>query len=190
MPLHDCHFYNIVSSAIFAWLHDGLAAKRVGINFASKASVACPRTMLRHFPGAPGTPSWVALLGGACLVTAAALWPLVKKATGSGNRYIASPRSELLETLSDDEIKGLPYPPDVLPGGRDVATPYGSVRVFEWGPEDGEKMLFLHGISTPTISQGDLAHEMAAKGYRVMLFGWCSPVYFTRSRLSLLKVWR
>ncbi|KAI0594086.1 alpha/beta-hydrolase [Biscogniauxia sp. FL1348] len=66
--------------------------------------------------------------------------------------------------------KNHPYPPDALPGGRDVATPYGSIRVYEWGPEDGPRVLFVHGISTPTVSLGDLAHEMVGKGCRVMLF--------------------
>lgn len=50
----------------------------------------------------------------------------------------------------------LPYPPDVLPGARDVDSPYGSLRVYEWGPEDGRKVLMVHGISTPCISLGNL----------------------------------
>ncbi|KAI0385894.1 alpha/beta-hydrolase [Hypomontagnella monticulosa] len=66
--------------------------------------------------------------------------------------------------------KDLPYPLDALPGGRDVATPYGSIRVYEWGPEDGEKALLVHGISTPTVALGDLGHELVGKGHRVMLF--------------------
>ena len=41
------------------------------------------------------------------------------------------------------------YPSDILPGARDVDTPYGSIRIYEWGPEDGMKILFLHGLSTP-----------------------------------------
>ncbi|KAI1498343.1 alpha/beta-hydrolase [Biscogniauxia marginata] len=72
--------------------------------------------------------------------------------------------------LDGEEARALPYPLDALPGGRDVATPYGSIRVYEWGPEDGPRVLFVHGISTPTVSLGDLAHEMVAKGCRVMLF--------------------
>ncbi|OAQ96722.1 hypothetical protein LLEC1_07852, partial [Akanthomyces lecanii] len=43
-------------------------------------------------------------------------------------------------------------------------------RVFEWGPEDGEKVLLLHGIGTPCIAMGDMAKEFVAKGCRVMLF--------------------
>ncbi|KAI0391126.1 alpha/beta-hydrolase [Xylariaceae sp. FL0594] len=65
----------------------------------------------------------------------------------------------------------LPYPPEgALPGGRDVETPYGSIRVYEWGPEDGDRVLFIHGISTPVVALGDLGHEMVARGHRVMMF--------------------
>ncbi|KAI1759199.1 alpha/beta-hydrolase [Hypoxylon sp. FL1150] len=81
-----------------------------------------------------------------------------------------SPRKTILPTLSTQEIAALPYPSDFLPGRRDVATPYGSIRVYESGPEDGEKVLLVHGISTPAIALGDLAIELIERGYRVMLF--------------------
>jgi len=64
-----------------------------------------------------------------------------------------------------------PYPLDVLPGGRSVPTPYGSMRVFEWGAEDGAKVLLLHGIGTPCLALGELASRLVDKGCRVMLFG-------------------
>ncbi|KAI2615773.1 alpha/beta-hydrolase [Hypomontagnella submonticulosa] len=78
--------------------------------------------------------------------------------------FTPSPR---INTLTDVD---LPYPLDALPGGRDVATPYGSIRVYEWGPEDGEKVLLVHGISTPAVALGDLGHELVGRGCRVMLF--------------------
>jgi pimeloyl-ACP methyl ester carboxylesterase len=58
----------------------------------------------------------------------------------------------------------------VLPGARDVDTPYGSIRVYEYGPEDGRKVLLVHGISTPAIALGSVANNLAEKGCRVMLF--------------------
>lgn len=130
-------------------------------------------TMASPFPNGPGINSRAAVLGAACIFTAAAaLIPLLKATTGLGRgACIESPKGNTLRRLSEEEISKLPYPPDVLPGGRDVVTPYGSIRVFEWGPENGDKVLLLHGISTPTISLGDLAHELVGKGYRVMLFG-------------------
>jgi hypothetical protein len=87
---------------------------------------------------------------------------------------IRSPLKDISTNLSKEEQDNLPYPPDIFPGGRDLETPYGSIRVFEWGPEDGRKVLFVHGISTPAMSLGGLAEEMAKKGCRVMLFGMFS----------------
>src|SRR6201996_2418121 len=79
-----------------------------------------------------------------------------------------SPR-KALELLSTDPDT-LPYPPDALPGARDVDTPYGNIRVYEWGPEDGRKILFIHGISTPCIAFASMAKLLVERGCRVMLF--------------------
>lgn len=93
---------------------------------------------------------------------------------------IPSPRTTLLPQLSAAEQHDLPYPPDgLLPGARDVDSPYGSVRVYEWGPEDGAKVLLVHGISTPCIALAAVAEELVKSGRRVMLFGeFCSNSFF------------
>lgn len=79
-----------------------------------------------------------------------------RSTTASQNsKIIFSPKKTLLPQLSEQEAADLPYPPDVLPGVRDVDSPYGSLRVYEWGPEDGRKVLMVHGISTPCISLGN-----------------------------------
>jgi hypothetical protein len=83
---------------------------------------------------------------------------------------IPSPRTRLLSSLSDEENRKLPLPNDVLPGARDVASPYGSIRVYEWGREDGPKVLLVHGITTPCIALGGVAHALVDRGCRVMLF--------------------
>ncbi|KAK3354891.1 alpha/beta-hydrolase [Neurospora tetraspora] len=90
---------------------------------------------------------------------------------------IPSPRATQLPQLSKEEISSLPYPPDALPGARDVETPYGIIKVFEWGPEDGEKVLLLHGISTPCLSLGILGEALVERGYRVMLFDFFGRGY-------------
>ncbi|SLM35499.1 Alpha/beta hydrolase fold-1 [Lasallia pustulata] len=56
-----------------------------------------------------------------------------------------SPKRTLLPQLSEQEAADLPYPPDVLPGARDVDSP------------------------TPCISLGGVAHGLVDKGCRVML---------------------
>jgi hypothetical protein len=42
--------------------------------------------------------------------------------------------------------------------------------VYEFGPEDGRKVLFVHGISTSCMTLKDIAQPLADKGCRVMLF--------------------
>ncbi|KAF4967771.1 hypothetical protein FSARC_4745 [Fusarium sarcochroum] len=83
-------------------------------------------------------------------------------------------RNPLKEGVYDksnaQNLKNLVYQPDQFPGARDVETPYGSIRVYEFGPENGEKVLFVHGISTPCITLAPLALALAKRGYRVMLF--------------------
>lgn len=86
-------------------------------------------------------------------------------------KSIPSPRETVIANLPEEEAKNLPYPPHALPGARDVKSPYGSIRVYEWGPEDGERILLIHGISTPSIALTDLAYKLVGKGCRVMLFG-------------------
>lgn len=63
------------------------------------------------------------------------------------------------------------YRQDTFPGSRQFKTVYGTIQIFEWGPEDGEKVLLVHGLGTPCIALGDMAREFVNRGYRVMLFG-------------------
>ncbi|KAK0659003.1 hypothetical protein DIS24_g4227 [Lasiodiplodia hormozganensis] len=103
---------------------------------------------------------------------AALLYSLATTSENAGRKnVIPSPRTTLLPQLSAAEQHDLPYPPDgLLPGARDVDSPYGSVRVYEWGPEDGPKVLLVHGISTPCIALAAVAEELVRSGRRVMLF--------------------
>ncbi|OAP54940.1 hypothetical protein AYL99_10640 [Fonsecaea erecta] len=115
-----------------------------------------------------GPLDWRLVLAGTCLfsvgVVAGGLWNKKKPSIAR------SPRVTVLPKLSPEEIAALPYPPDVLPGARDVDTPFGSIRVYEFGPEDGRKVLLVHGISTPAIALGAVAHALVDNGCRVMLF--------------------
>ena len=87
-----------------------------------------------------------------------------------GAQIVPSPKSTLLPRLSLQQIAALPYPPDSLPGARDVQTPYGTIRAYEFGPEDGRKVLLVHGISTPCLALGAVAHGLVEKGCRVCIF--------------------
>lgn len=66
-----------------------------------------------------------------------------------------------------------PYPADFFPGHRQVNTAFGKIQVFEWGPAEGEKVLLVHGLSTPCIALRNMANEFVDNGYRVMIFGEC-----------------
>ena len=109
----------------------------------------------------------------AVVIASAALirWPLSSNKPPTSRRKIASPRETLLPRLSARQVASLPYPPDLLPGARDVETLYGVMRVYEWGPEDGMKVLMIHGDTTPAPMLGPIAIQLVDKGCRVLLFG-------------------
>ncbi|EPQ58875.1 alpha/beta-hydrolase [Gloeophyllum trabeum ATCC 11539] len=62
------------------------------------------------------------------------------------------------------------YPPDFYEGGQYVDLPYGRIRYWVFGPETGKKIVFIHGFSIPAIIWKDVAPELAARGFRVLLF--------------------
>src|SRR6478752_6001869 len=47
---------------------------------------------------------------------------------------------------------------------------YGSIRVYEWGPETGPKVVLIHGMSTCTMTLGPIAKALVSRGCRVLLF--------------------
>ncbi|KAK2610396.1 hypothetical protein N8I77_003830 [Diaporthe amygdali] len=76
----------------------------------------------------------------------------------------------LIPFISAEEAATMAYPPDALPGARDIDTFYGAMRVYEWGPADGEKVLFVHGDATPCLIFSNIAQGLVDAGHRVMLF--------------------
>ena len=86
-------------------------------------------------------------------------------------RCIPSPRETLIPYLSSAQAAALPYPPDLFPGARDVASPYGTMRAYEWGPEEGKKVVVVHGDTTPAPMLGPIAEALVKRGCRVVLFG-------------------
>lgn len=125
---------------------------------------------MAFWPGLSGAKvEWKYVAAGTCLFAAGVLVrSLFIKPPKS---YIhRSPRTTLLPKLSDEEKSRLAYPPDILPGARDVDSPYGSIRAYEFGPEDGRKVILVHGISTPSIALLPVATALAEKGCRVLLF--------------------
>ncbi|KAI1455328.1 Alpha/Beta hydrolase protein [Annulohypoxylon moriforme] len=83
---------------------------------------------------------------------------------------ISAPQTTLLPFISAEEAATMAYPPNALPGARDVETFYGTMRVYEWGPAGGKKVLFVHGDATPSLVFSKIAQGLVDAGYRVMLF--------------------
>ena len=110
---------------------------------------------------------YIALSAPVVVFTAASLIKSVLTQRRSKSHVLQSPRKQPLNRGNED---GIPYPSGALPGQRDVSTPYGSIRVYEWGPSDGRKVLFVHGISSPCIAFAGMANLLVERGCRVMLF--------------------
>ena len=113
------------------------------------------------------------------LIAAIATPTILYFASRAAFSYLSSPnpprdkiyRSPLTTATQTNHLATCAYPPTSLPGARDVPTPYGSIRTYEWGPTTGRKILFIHGISTPCIALAGLAQELVEQhGCRVLLF--------------------
>jgi pimeloyl-ACP methyl ester carboxylesterase len=117
----------------------------------------------------------VYFVAGAASLSACSILYSAIASTKSKPRILPSP----LSTHDASSLSRAPYPPsDYIPGPRDVPTPYGNMRIYEFGPADaGRKVLVIHGISTPCVSVAGIASGLADKGCRVMLLdlfgrGW------------------
>lgn len=84
---------------------------------------------------------------------------------------IPSPLKTQIPHLSAAQVAALPYPPDHFPGARDVTTSYGSMRVYEWGKEDGRKIMLVHGDATCAPVWSRIAETLVERGCRVIVFG-------------------
>lgn len=108
--------------------------------------------------------AWFAA-GASSAALGAILYSLITSSS-SKPKIIPSP----LRTHSPSDLKDLAYPANFLPNPRDVHTPHGIIRAYEFGPASGRKVLLVHGISTPCIALAPLAEKLAAKGCRVLMF--------------------
>ncbi|PRP74977.1 hypothetical protein PROFUN_07370, partial [Planoprotostelium fungivorum] len=123
------------------------------------------------------------------------LWGLASYATFRAVSYWLNTRDKARSTCDrifaspSATVEPCPYPLDYYPGGIDVETPHGSMRAFVFGPLDGKKVLFIHGITTPCPIFKALAHRLAEQGFRVALFGWSEcPETFHDDTLYLSQI--
>lgn len=104
------------------------------------------------------------------------LWKFLSKRSSLAKheraaQVIRSPRDTFIPFIALKDHSTLAYPPNALPGARDVSTTYGTMRVYEWGPANGEKVLLIHGDTTPAPVMKPIATGLVDMGRRVMVFG-------------------
>ncbi|KAG6041777.1 hypothetical protein E4U41_001989 [Claviceps citrina] len=122
---------------------------------------------------APSFPLTALATATAAALATASLMVLARVALWPRRRAVLN--SPLGKVMAGDgavgtEVPGLLYGPETFPGGRDVDTPYGCIRAYEFGPRNGRKVLLVHGISTSCVSLSRIAHALVERGRRVMMF--------------------
>ncbi|KZT70247.1 alpha/beta-hydrolase [Daedalea quercina L-15889] len=75
-----------------------------------------------------------------------------------------------LATLPKESPSWQIYPETFYDGGAYVQFPQGSVRYWLIGPEKGERVVLIHGLSVPSIIWKDVAPQLAKNGFRVLLY--------------------
>ncbi|KAG0084926.1 hypothetical protein BGZ92_009454 [Podila epicladia] len=82
-----------------------------------------------------------------------------------------------LRALSSQESSSSAYPEDYYPGGDYAELSFGETHYFMFGPEEGKKVVFVHGLSTPASVWSKAARHMANSGCRVLLYDLYSRGY-------------
>ncbi|ETW84168.1 hypothetical protein HETIRDRAFT_146780 [Heterobasidion irregulare TC 32-1] len=62
------------------------------------------------------------------------------------------------------------YSEDFYDGGAYIKLPFGTVRYWLIGPENGKKIVLIHGLSVPAMIWRDVAPALASNGFRVLLY--------------------
>ncbi|EJF66650.1 alpha/beta-hydrolase [Dichomitus squalens LYAD-421 SS1] len=62
------------------------------------------------------------------------------------------------------------YPADLFPNGHYAPLLHGRVRYWIIGPEEGTKVVLIHGISTPAVTWTTIAPYLAERGFRVLVY--------------------
>lgn len=119
------------------------------------------------------SPAWTTATQLIVVITSIAIALIARRSLfpKSLSKSIPSPRDTLLPFLTPDEVSALPYAPNLLPGARDVDSPYGIMRCYEWGPEEGRKVVLIHGDTTPAPMLGPIAEILAERDCRVLVLG-------------------
>ena len=55
------------------------------------------------------------------------------------------------------------------------------MRCYEWGPEEGRKVVLVHGDTTPAPMLGPIAEKLAERDCRVLVLGKCRGLFFAHN---------
>lgn len=84
-------------------------------------------------------------------------------------RSLARPAGILL-LKAPEPTESEPYPWNLYVGGATLQTPYGKLRLYEMGPRDGKKVLFIHGISQPCSTWRLIFPKLIESGHRILCY--------------------
>ncbi|KAI0801315.1 alpha/beta-hydrolase [Fomes fomentarius] len=80
------------------------------------------------------------------------------------------PVDHSMEALPPDSPIRKIYPEDLFPNGNYAPLPHGRVRYWVIGPEEGAKVVLIHGISTPSVTWREIGPYLAEAGFRVLIY--------------------
>ncbi|EKM59105.1 uncharacterized protein PHACADRAFT_181109 [Phanerochaete carnosa HHB-10118-sp] len=89
-----------------------------------------------------------------------------------------------METLNKDLPLRQLYPENIYPNGDYYPSPYGRVRYWIVGPEDGKKVVLIHAMSIPSIVWKDIQAELVSNGFRVLMYDVYGRGYTEAPRLA------
>ncbi|PCH40703.1 alpha/beta-hydrolase [Wolfiporia cocos MD-104 SS10] len=90
--------------------------------------------------------------------------------TAFPHRCTSTPAQPSLASLPADSPSWDIYPEDFYEGGAYARLPQGTVRYWLIGPENGERIVLIHGLSVPAIIWKEIAPQLAQNGFRVLLY--------------------
>ncbi|KAI0798442.1 alpha/beta-hydrolase [Irpex lacteus] len=62
------------------------------------------------------------------------------------------------------------YPEDTYAGGGYFASPFGRTKYWINGPEDGQKIVLIHGISVPALAYHKILPALVKEGLQVLTY--------------------
>ncbi|KAI0339886.1 alpha/beta-hydrolase [Trametopsis cervina] len=78
--------------------------------------------------------------------------------------------SSSIETLPESSPLRELYPEDTYPGGAYYPSPFGRTKYWIVGPEDGQKVVLIHGIKVPALGFKSVVDALVKEGLRVLVY--------------------